>query len=128
LTDLTFHLFPTVFLLFDSLLLSPPSTLHILTFTLLSSAFALLYALWLERCYSQNGFYPYPLLEHLSPVGKAVLFATCALVVSSTGSLAAWLYEWLNGQGRRETYHAVNAVTKGANGNINSDSGEMKMS
>lgn len=56
ITDLGFHLVPSVVMLFDILFLSPPWTITALPSIGLSSCIAFGYWFWIEKCYSINGW------------------------------------------------------------------------
>ncbi|OKL61719.1 hypothetical protein UA08_02441 [Talaromyces atroroseus] len=72
--DLGFHLIPSIVMLFDILLLSPPWTISALPAMGLSSCIAFGYWFWIEKCYAINGWYPYPLFELLDTKGRIGLF------------------------------------------------------
>jgi FAR-17a/AIG1-like protein len=55
-SDLGFHLIPSVVMLFDILLLSPPWTISALPAMGLSSCIAFGYWFWIEKCYAINGW------------------------------------------------------------------------
>lgn len=77
--DLSIHAIPAVLSLIDLLLFSSPTVFPTLAFT---SATALGYWFWVEVCHTQNGFYPYPILEMVSTSGRRGLFAGGAVVMS----------------------------------------------
>ncbi|KAI9748713.1 MAG: hypothetical protein M1815_003014 [Lichina confinis] len=88
LADVGFHAAPSLFLLFDILLLSPPWTIAVLPSIGVSLSFALAY--WA---------YPYPIFEALNPSYRAGLFATSALLMVASTSTLKWLYGRINGFG-----------------------------
>ncbi|KIV94294.1 hypothetical protein PV10_02076 [Exophiala mesophila] len=95
--DLSFHLAPTVFLLLDILLLSPPWSIRALPSLGLSSAIAIAYWLWIELCFSHNGFYPYPLFALLHFSHRVLLFASCAVAMAGLTSALKTVYALVNG-------------------------------
>ncbi|KAE8356664.1 FAR-17a/AIG1-like protein-domain-containing protein [Aspergillus coremiiformis] len=98
-TDITFHAIPAIVLLIDLFLLSPPWTITVLPALGLSSTIAFGYWFWIERCFSYNGWYPYPIFEQLPFEGRIGLFGLSAVVMAlSTGTLK-WLYGRVNGYG-----------------------------
>jgi hypothetical protein len=56
-TDISFHATPSVVMLIDLLLLSPPWTITVLPALGLSSTIAFGYWFWIEQCFSQNGWF-----------------------------------------------------------------------
>jgi hypothetical protein len=54
--DLGFHLFPTLFMMADLLLLSPPWTITAVPAMALSHCIAFGYWFWVEKCYQNNGW------------------------------------------------------------------------
>ncbi|KIW12332.1 hypothetical protein PV08_09609 [Exophiala spinifera] len=99
-TDLGFHLAPTVLLLLDILLLSPPWTVTAAPAVALSVAIAFAYWFWIEWCYSYNGFYPYPLFEMLEQTQRVGLFTASALIMAANTMILKWLYGRVNGVGK----------------------------
>ncbi|KEF63034.1 uncharacterized protein A1O9_01010 [Exophiala aquamarina CBS 119918] len=97
--DLGFHLAPTAFLLLDILLLSPPWTIAGVPACVLSSVIAFLYWFWIEACFRQNGFYPYPLFELLDNSHRVALFGGCAAVMAVITLLLKRVYAVVNGAG-----------------------------
>lgn len=97
--DVGFHLAPTLFLLGDLLLLSPPWTIAALPATVLSVVIAFLYWFWIEWCFTRNGFYPYPLFELLGYEQRLALFAGCAAVMAAITLAVKWVYARVNGVG-----------------------------
>lgn len=96
-TDLSFHLVPTVMLLVDLLLLSPPWTISVIPALGLSGAIAFGYWFWIELCYSKNGFYPYPLFAMLDQTQRVGLFVGSAVVMTLSTVTLKWLYGKVNG-------------------------------
>lgn len=102
-SDLSFHLIPTVMLLIDLLLLSPPWTISLVPALGLSSAIAFGYWFWIELCYTKNGFYPYPLFNVLDQTQRVGLFAGSAVVMTLSTVILKWLYTKINGiEGRSQ--------------------------
>ncbi|KAL9113671.1 MAG: hypothetical protein Q9227_002116 [Pyrenula ochraceoflavens] len=99
-TDLGFHLFPTLFLLIDILLLSPPWTISALPSLGLAGVIAFGYWWWIELCYSRNGFYPYPLFGMLDTTQRVGLFSLSAVLMSASTMLLRWGYGRVNGRER----------------------------
>ncbi|GCB26610.1 UPF0641 membrane protein PJ4664.05 [Aspergillus awamori] len=97
--DIGFHAVPSIVLLIDLLLLSPPWTITVLPALALSSTIAFGYWFWIERCFQFNGWYPYPVFDAVGFEGRVGLFALSAVVMAlSTGTLK-WLYGRVNGYG-----------------------------
>jgi len=96
-TDLSFHAAPSILLLVDLLLLSPPWTINFLPAIGLSTVIAFLYWLWIELCHSYNGFYPYPIFEMLEAGQRTLLFIGSAIIMASNTVVLKWLYGTVNG-------------------------------
>jgi hypothetical protein len=102
LTDLGFHLFPTILLTLDHVFLSPPWEIKPVSSFVLSGLIAGVYWLWVEKCFEQNGFYPYPLFRDAGFEGRVMLFSGAAIVmVINTWGLKC-LYTAVNGRGALE--------------------------
>lgn len=104
MADLGFHLFPSLLLFTDALLLSPPWPTQpvnpqapLITLTV-STALAFLYWFWIELCYTHNGFYPYPIFGMLNTYQRIGLFAMSGVAM------------WIVGAGLRAAYAAVNGI------------------
>ncbi|CAJ2513403.1 Uu.00g015220.m01.CDS01 [Anthostomella pinea] len=97
LPDFGFHAAPGLFLTLDLLLLSPPWTIHGYSAMALSQALAFLYWFWVEYCFSQNGWYPYPIFDILSTWQRALLFTVSALLMTGSTMMLKWLYGKVNG-------------------------------
>ncbi|EMD62023.1 hypothetical protein COCSADRAFT_38825 [Bipolaris sorokiniana ND90Pr] len=100
--DIGFHLVPAVVLTIDSLLLSPPwpttpmnESAPMITLSL-STIVAFSYWIWIEICYSQNGFYPYPMFHLLTTSQRVGLFVVSGVIM------------WVVGGGLRIVYAKVN--------------------
>ncbi|KFY76681.1 hypothetical protein V499_03746 [Pseudogymnoascus sp. VKM F-103] len=95
--DISFHFMPSLLLVLDLLLLSPPYTIKNLPAAGLSTALAFTYWAWIEHCFTHNGFYPYPLFDILSTTHRAILFGSSALLMTGSTILLKWLYAKING-------------------------------
>lgn len=96
-SDMSFHLTPTLLLLIDLLFLSPPWAISALPAFGLSLAIAFIYWFWIEICYTQNGFYPYPLFELLNTPQRVGLFVGSAAVMGLSTLVLKLLYSKVNG-------------------------------
>ena len=101
--DLSFHLLPTLFLLVDALLLSPPWKIRPLAALGLSATLAVAYWIWVEICHEENGFYPYPLFDVVGREGRMGVFAGSAVLLAAGTLELGWGLGVLNGglAGRR---------------------------
>jgi len=106
LPDLGFHAIPSILLVVDLLLLSPPWTITALPAIGLSAAIAFAYWFWIELCYQNNGWYPYPLFDLLDTTQRIGLFSASALLMAASTAVLKWLYGRINGYGARTTPHA----------------------
>lgn len=115
-TDLSFHAFPSVALVVDLLFFSPPYTIAFVPAVGLSGVIAFSYWYWVERCYTVNKFYPYPLFAVLNTYQRAGsvgsddyttgqvlifvcrLFAFSALLMAVSTAVLIWLYAVVNGK------------------------------
>lgn len=97
--DLAFHLVPSVALVVDLLVLSPPWTIGVVPAFGLSGVIAVGYWAWIERCYAVNGFYPYPIFEVVDLKGRVGLFVGSAVVMAGSTVVLGWLYRVVNGRG-----------------------------
>ncbi|KAJ5787655.1 FAR-17a/AIG1-like protein [Penicillium paradoxum] len=100
--DISFHATPSVVMLIDLLLLSPPWTITALPALALSSTIAFGYWFWIEQCFSQNGWfprYPYPIFEALPTSGRIGLFTLSAVIMATSTITLKWLYGRINGFG-----------------------------
>ncbi|KAF2757230.1 integral membrane protein [Pseudovirgaria hyperparasitica] len=95
--DFGFHLFPTLYLLIDTWLLSPPRTIRLAPSLLLSLVIAFTYWFWIERCYQFNGFYPYPIFALLDTSQRIGLFTFSAVLMTLSGTFLGQLYGVMNG-------------------------------
>lgn len=65
----------------------------------LSGTIAFGYWFWVERCYSFNGWYPYPIFEQLPTYGRVALFSLSAIVMAGSTATLKWLHGRVNGFG-----------------------------
>ncbi|KAL3435557.1 FAR-17a/AIG1-like protein [Aspergillus tetrazonus] len=115
--DISFHAIPSIVFLIDLLFLSPPWTITIGPALGLSSAIALGYWFWIERCFQHNGWYPYPIFEQLPFEGRVGLFALSAVVMALSTATLKWLHGRVNGFGTSTKAQARPGSVK-ANGNL----------
>ncbi|TGJ84129.1 hypothetical protein E0Z10_g4635 [Xylaria hypoxylon] len=97
LPNFGFHAAPGLFLTLDLLLFSPPWTIDGFATVALSQTIAFLYWFWVEYCYTQNGWYPYPIFDILNTWQRAALFAFSAFLMTGSTMLLKWLYGKANG-------------------------------
>ncbi|KAL5121877.1 hypothetical protein ACEQ8H_000092 [Pleosporales sp. CAS-2024a] len=112
LYDLTFHFFPAALTTLDALLLSPPwpssssssseeepMVPHHAPFVSLAlcTATVLLYWVWIEICYANNGFYPYPLFALLSTAQRIALFTLSGAIMCGVAAALRAAYACCNG-------------------------------
>ncbi|KAH8431963.1 uncharacterized protein LDX57_009611 [Aspergillus melleus] len=97
--DVSFHAVPSIVLLIDLLLLSPPWTITIVPALGLSSTIAFGYWIWIEHCFAHNGWYPYPIFEQVPFEGRVGLFVLSAVVMAISTATLKWLYGRVNGFG-----------------------------
>ncbi|KAJ5167621.1 uncharacterized protein N7482_003215 [Penicillium canariense] len=97
--DIGFHAIPSIVMMVDLLLLSPPWTISVLPSLGLSGAIAFGYWFWVEQCFSYNGWYPYPIFEQLPTPGRIGLFSLSAIVMALSTATLKWLYGRVNGFG-----------------------------
>ncbi|RMZ74025.1 far-17a aig1 [Pyrenophora seminiperda CCB06] len=101
--DLGFHLVPAVVLTLDYLFLSPPwpstpmNESASMTTLALSTIVAFTYWIWIEICYSQNGFYPYPIFALLTTNQRIGLFILSGVIMWLVGGLLRVAYARING-------------------------------
>ncbi|EOA80884.1 uncharacterized protein SETTUDRAFT_166311 [Exserohilum turcica Et28A] len=101
--DFGFHLVPAVVLSLDSVLLSPPwpttpmnESAPMITLAM-STIVAFAYWIWIEICYSQNGFYPYPIFELLTTNQRIGLFVVSGVIMWVVGGVLRIIYAKVNG-------------------------------
>lgn len=92
------HLFPTVLLLVDTFLFSPPWTVGIVPALIASATVTTFYWFWLEHCLSHNGSYPYPLLDQLVTEERVLLYIGCALTMAATTMILKWAFGKFSGR------------------------------
>lgn len=116
--DLCFHFFPALFTTIDAILLSPPwpsSPMNpqapLITLAL-STAIAFSYWFWIEICFSQNGFYPYPIFAILTTYQRIGLFAVSGSIMWVVGGALRALYAWANGYETVEDLDKVQRAKK----------------
>ncbi|KAJ5104191.1 hypothetical protein N7532_004720 [Penicillium argentinense] len=97
--DISFHAIPSIVMLIDLLLLSPPWTITIMPSLGLSGAIAFGYWFWVEQCFQYNGWYPYPIFEQLPTPGRVALFSISAVVMALSTATLKWLHGRVNGFG-----------------------------
>jgi hypothetical protein len=97
INDLGFHALPAIVLVLDLLFFSPPWTIAAMPAMGLSSVIAGAYWVWLEKCYEQNKFYPYPIFDEVGFEGRVGLFVGSAVVMTFATILLGWLYGVVNG-------------------------------
>lgn len=95
--DLGFHAIPSIVLVADLLLFSPPWTITAPQAMGLSTTLAFAYWFWIEQCFTHNGFYPYPIFEIVGTFGRIGLFTTSAVVMTGSTVALKWLYSTVNG-------------------------------
>ncbi|RKF58379.1 UPF0641 membrane protein [Erysiphe neolycopersici] len=80
--DIGLHALPAILLAIDLFFFSPPWNVSFLKALGLSSLTASLYWVWVEHCFSYNGFYPYPIFQLLDTNQRMVLFGFAALLMT----------------------------------------------
>lgn len=80
----------------DRVFFSPPLEVRALSRFTLSASIVGANWLWVEKCFEQNGFYPYPLLRNAGFEGRLGLFSGTAVLI--------FVYTW----GLRSLYMTVN--------------------
>jgi hypothetical protein len=81
--DLGFHLVPSAVMLIDLLFFSPPSKISALPAAGVSTGIAVAYWFWVEECFRNNGFYPYPIFDVAGFNGRVGLFVMSAVIMAS---------------------------------------------
>ncbi|KAJ5874396.1 uncharacterized protein N7529_002826 [Penicillium soppii] len=97
--DISLHATPSVVMLIDLLLLSPPWTISIIPALAVSGTIAFGYWFWIEQCFAINGWYPYPIFEALPTEGRIGLFTLSATVMALSTITLKWLFGRVNGFG-----------------------------
>jgi hypothetical protein len=98
IADIGFHIVPSVAILADILFFSPPWTITVVPALGLSSLIALGYWFWVDICYQQNGFYPYPIFDEAGHHGRIALFIGSAVIMTAGTLGLRSLYGTLNGR------------------------------
>jgi len=111
--DIGFHAMPAIMLSIDLLFFSPPWMIAALPAMGVSGILAFSYWWWVERCYTQNGWYPYPLFEVLTPAWRAVLFIGSALTMTLSTIMLKWFYGRVNGYETKEPLKARSGKAAG---------------
>ncbi|KAL2868767.1 putative integral membrane protein [Aspergillus lucknowensis] len=106
LVNISFHAIPSIVFLIDILFLSPPWTITIGPALGLSSAIAVTYWFWVDLCFQNNGWYPYPIFEQVPFEGRVGLFVLSAVVMALSTATLKWLYGRVNGFGTPVKAHA----------------------
>jgi hypothetical protein len=70
-------------MLLDLLFFSPPSKIGALPAVGVSTGIAVAYWFWVEECFRNNGFYPYPIFDVAGFNGRVGLFVMSAVVMAS---------------------------------------------
>ncbi|KDN40424.1 hypothetical protein K437DRAFT_258649 [Tilletiaria anomala UBC 951] len=78
--DLALHAAPSLFLLVDYLVFSPPFFKSMKP-AAVSTTLTIAYCVWVERCAFKNGHFPYPLLDPLTDAQRYGLYGLCALIL-----------------------------------------------
>ncbi|KAI5306271.1 hypothetical protein KEM56_001621 [Ascosphaera pollenicola] len=98
--DLGLHAAPTVFLILDLIFFSPPWSVTFASAIATSGLVATCYWFWVERCFSFNGWYPYPIFTMLDTEKRAGLFGFAAIVMAASTVALKWGYHQMNGHGK----------------------------
>lgn len=102
-TDMTLHLFPTVFLWADMLLFAPMPTvegrgvLYHPQPLLLTGLFAASYSLWIEKTKKENGYYPYPMMDQMTTLQRTLLEVGAGLMCYGAFHAANYLFRAIRG-------------------------------
>jgi hypothetical protein len=96
--EMAFHFLPTAFLMLDTLLFSPPWETDALSALTVFSMVGSGYWIWVERCFSYNNFYPYPLLDMMTREQRLLLFGFATLLCWSSFLIVRGTYHMLNGK------------------------------
>ncbi|KAF4962745.1 hypothetical protein FSARC_9193 [Fusarium sarcochroum] len=93
LPDLGFHLVPAVLLVLDFVLLSPQATITTRSMISLSTILAVLYWCWIELCFYQNGWYPYPMMDQFSAGQRISIFIASSGLLTLSSSGLQWIHD-----------------------------------
>jgi FAR-17a/AIG1-like protein len=69
-------------MLLDLLFFSPPSRIDPLPAVGVSTGIAIAYWFWVEECFRNNGFYPYPIFDVAGFNGRVGLFIMSAVIMA----------------------------------------------
>ncbi|KAH8819138.1 FAR-17a/AIG1-like protein [Xylogone sp. PMI_703] len=94
--DLGFHAVPAIVLTLDLMFLSPPWTIDVYGVISLGLVLAISYWGWVEYCFLQNGWYPYPLLMQLHTWQKLLLCIISASLMTGSTIALKWVYGLTN--------------------------------
>jgi hypothetical protein len=87
---------PAVALTLDLLFFSPPWTVKWTQAIGISTVIAFAYWAWIETCYGQNGFYPYPIFEMLGKKERVGLFGGSAVLMAGVTMGLGSIYGVIN--------------------------------
>ncbi|KAH7259099.1 FAR-17a/AIG1-like protein [Fusarium redolens] len=90
--DLGYHLVPAVLLVPDLLLYSPRATISTRSMMFASTILAVVYWCWIELCYYQNGWYPYPMMDQFSAIQRVAVFVGSSGLLTLTSSSLQWVH------------------------------------
>jgi FAR-17a/AIG1-like protein len=98
---------PAIMLTLDLVLLSPPWTIRAYSSMAISMTLALTYWGWVEYCFSQNGWYPYPIFDILSTWQRALLVTVSAALMTASAMLLRRVYGVINGieEFKKDVFH-----------------------
>jgi uncharacterized membrane protein len=86
----------------------------------MSTIIAFAYWFWIELCYSQNGYYPYPIFAMLSTQQRIGLFALSGLIMWVVGGVLRVVYAKVNG------YESVEELDKAKRSKAMGETGKME--
>ncbi|EMT67563.1 FAR-17a/AIG1-like protein [Fusarium oxysporum II5] len=95
--DLGYHLVPAVLLVPDLLLYSPRATITTRSMMFTSTILAVVYWCWIELCYYQNGWYPYPMMDQFSAIQRVAVFVGSSGLLTLTSSSLQWVHGKVHG-------------------------------
>lgn len=78
--DMGFHLFPAIFLLADSIFLTPPVAMKRERVLAIFGVVIALYCVWVTICFRVNGYWVYPVIEALGFVERLGVFASWVIL------------------------------------------------
>ncbi|KAG9242976.1 FAR-17a/AIG1-like protein [Calycina marina] len=100
--DVGFHAMPSILLAIDLLFLSPPWSIKAAPAMALSFTLAVSYWAWVEQCFRNNGFYPYPIFGQLDTTQRAALFTGAAALMTGSTTVLQKAYQSFNGIEQRK--------------------------